>query len=158
MRRYKSLAALASLMIVFGMVMTLETCGLVMGISRLWPAFTLVFGVGFIMLFFNRSGSDAALIWIGAFIVLCSLLFFYLNFTSWSHLAQLWPLFLGIVGLSFLVTHLLRPNLVFMYLSLSFVALFIAFYLIFGVSLALWPVCLIIFGSSLFVVNYYNKC
>ncbi len=85
------------------------------------------------------------------------LFFYYLNFTSWSHVARLWPLFLGIVGVCFLVSTIMTGSRIFLYVSIFFVALFGALWLVFSVSLRLWPLSLVVFGLSLLSINFFTK-
>jgi hypothetical protein len=72
-------------------------------------------------------------------------------------MARLWPLFLGIVGVCFLVTTILTRNRIFLYISILFVALFGALWLVFSVSLRLWPLSLVVFGMSLLSINFFAK-
>ena len=155
----RNLNILSLLFIIVGAVLTLENYHIIHGISRLWPTLILLLGIGFILLFFERLRSDGVLLWIGIFLCLLSTFFFYLNFTSWSKMVQMWPFFLGIVGVSFFSLHvfLMPVNSIFLYLSLAFSALCVIFFLVFSVSTALWPTALIIFGSSLAIINYYSN-
>jgi uncharacterized membrane protein YjjB (DUF3815 family) len=47
----------------------------------------------------------------------------------------------------------LTKRKVFLYFSLLFLALFCSLYLVFNVSLKLWPVSMIVFGLSLLGIN-----
>lgn len=155
----KSLLVLASVFVTIGVLMTLENFSVISGVSRLWPTLSLFVGIGFITLFYNRGKSDSALIWLGTFLAGISLLFYYFNFTTWIHIADLWPFFLCIAGISFLSIRLFNPEKqrLFLYLALAFLALGLIFYLVFGVSLHLWPVSLVIFGLSLLLINSYYR-
>lgn len=157
MRKKRSLVVLASLFILAGIVFMLENFNIVQGISKLWPVFVLLAGIGFLLLFFKRQKKDPALICIGTFLVLLSPLFFYLNFTSWRSLVYLWPLFIGISGGGFLVTGLTFKNKVYTYLAIALITGFFATYVMFSVALKLWPISLIFFGISLLIVDYFNK-
>jgi uncharacterized membrane protein len=72
-------------------------------------------------------------------------------------MAHLWPLFLGIVGLSFLITTIATKSRIFLYLSFLFVTLFCALWLVFTVSIKLWPLSLVVFGLSLLSINLFTK-
>ncbi len=128
------------------------------GIWRLWPGLVVIFGSGFILLHFQRGKTDPVLMWLGSFCVLCGMFFFYLNFSpsSWVQLKDKWPIFLGIVGTSFLANHLTRPSKVFFYLALSFITVFVVIFLVFSISPKLWPASFVVFGASLIIINYYN--
>ncbi|MBN2188077.1 MAG: hypothetical protein JW699_01380 [Chitinispirillaceae bacterium] len=155
MRKGRSVFVLAVVLIAAGAALTLENMGFVSGAGRLWPAFVLVLGAGFLILFFNRGKNDPALLFIGTVVSLLSVFFFYLNLTGWSHMSKLWPVFLGIAGAGFLAIYLERRLRLFLLLSVALVMLAGVFYLVFGVSLHLWPLSLVAFGLSLLAVNHY---
>ncbi len=157
MYQNKSLNLLATLFVIIGSLLILENYHVIEGVSRLWPGLIMVFGIGFVMLFFEREKNDPVLIWMGTFLILLAIFFFYLNYTSWNLMVRLWSFFLGIIGLSFFSIHIFSPNKIFLYLAISFVLLFIIFYLVFGISTALWPISMIIFGISLLIINFYYK-
>lgn len=155
MRRIRSIFALAVVFIVAGTVLTLENIGAITGISKLWPAFVLILGIGFAILFFERKKNDLVVLWMGSTLCLGGIFFFYLNYTSWAQLAKLWPVFLGITGISFLVIYARGKARIFLFLALALIMLSALFYLVFGVSLMLWPLSLVAFGVSLLVINNY---
>lgn len=158
MKTRTSLTAMSALFIVTGAVLTLENFKIVSGISLHWPLIILITGLGFMLLYFQSERRDAALIWISTFLLQVGLFFYYLNFTSWADIARLWPVFLGIVGACFLVTTVATKNKVFLYISIFFVAVFGALWLVFSVSLKLWPLSMVVFGLSLLSINLYaNK-
>ncbi len=153
----KSLTSIAVIFIIAGAVLTLENFSIVTGISSHWPLFVLLVGSGFTLLYFQTRRGDAALIWLGSFLIPLGLFFYYLNFSSWTQIGRLWPLFLGIVGVSFLVTTIATRSRIFLYISILFVALFGALWLVFSVSLRLWPLSLVVFGLSLLSINLFAK-
>ena len=155
MRRVRSVFVLAVVLIIAGIVLTLENLGVVSGASKLWPVFPFIVGAGFLMLFSERGRSDLALLFLGIVLVLSALFFFYLNFTTWRMTATLWPVFLGIAGTGFLGMFMSSRERLFLYLGSSLIMLAIVFYLVFGVSLHLWPLSLVAFGASLLFVNHY---
>ncbi len=157
MKTHTSLTTISVLFIIAGAVLTLENFNIVSGISSHWPLFILLVGTGFTLLYFQSKRGDVALVWLGTFLLQLGLFFYYLNFTSWTHMARLWPLFLGIVGVCFLVTTILTRNRIFLYISILFVALFGALWLVFSVSLRLWPLSLVVFGMSLLSINFFAK-
>jgi hypothetical protein len=153
MKQRGSLGILALLFIIIGTAIILENYSLITGAIKLWPLLPLTIGAGFMMLFFERR-RDPAILWIGSFLIQLAILSYCLNCFSWSKLSALWPIFLGIIGLSFLVTHIFVKNVIFLYLSILFIALFLTFYFIFAVSLKMWPISLVVFGISLLVINF----
>jgi hypothetical protein len=155
MVKTKSIFVLAVVLIAAGAALTLENMGLVSGASRLWPAFVLVLGAGFLIMFFDREKYDPALLFIGTVLSLLGTFFFYLNFTGWSSMSKLWPVFLGIAGAGFLAIYLERRDRLFLFISVALIMLAGVFYLVFGISLHLWPLSLVAFGLSLLAVNHY---
>jgi hypothetical protein len=155
MRRIRSILILALVFILAGAVLTLENMKIISGVSRLWPVFPLIVGSGFCILFFDRKARDLALLYLGSLLCQVSIFFFILNYTSWSMLSKLWPVFLGIAGLSFMAIYLSGRIRIFSILGISLVLLAAVFYLVFGVSHNLWPLSFVAFGGSLMVVNHY---
>ncbi len=138
--------------------MTLENLGLLQGVSRHWPMFLLILGSGFLLLYRRRQSGDAVLLWLGAFILSLGGFFYYLNiFTSWRLLGRLWPVFLGLAGLSFLTVGVARRSMIFHLLATALVGLFMVFTLVFAVSLKLWPTSLVVFGGSLLLLDYMRR-
>jgi hypothetical protein len=157
MQNKPTLIFLAAIFICVGILLTLENMDIVDGISLHWPLFVLIAGSGFIMLFYHRDKDDDFLVWLGTFMVLLGLFFYFLNFTNWNQLSFLWPVFLGIVGFSFLAIGIIKKNRLFGYLGIVFVGMFLIFTLVFTVSKQLWPTSFIVFGLCLLIINYYNK-
>jgi hypothetical protein len=154
MQKNRSLAALASLLIFSGILLTLENYQVIHGMARHWPALVFFLGAGFGLLFFKRKRNDAALIWISSFLIFISLFFYYLGFYSWTKLDHLCPVFLGIIGGCFLSVGLFIRKRAFFFLSIVFMAFFITFYLIFTLSYRLWPISMVVFGSSLLILDF----
>jgi len=155
MRQVKSIFVLAVVFIAAGAALTLENMGVVSGASKLWPGFVLILSAGFLILFFERRKSDLALLFLGTILSLLGVFFFYLNYTAWSKMSKLWPVFLGIAGAGFLTMYMKSRDRLFLFLSVALVMLAGVFYLVFGVSLHLWPLSLVAFGVSLLVVNRF---
>ena len=155
MRQIKSIFVLALVFIAAGTALTLENIGVVRGASKLWPGFVLILGAGFLILFFDRRKNDLELLFIGTIISLLGVFFFFLNYTAWSKMATLWPVFLGIAGAGFLAMYLVSRARLFLFLFVALTMLAGVFYLVFGISLILWPLSLVAFGASLLVVNHF---
>lgn len=113
---------LAPLLILIGVLVTLENFQLIGCVSAHWPLLLMMLGLGFLMLFYQRRRSDAVLLWLGSCMTILALFFYYLNFTAWSRLARQWPIFLGIVGLGFLVLGLDTRRPLYLYFTGAFIA------------------------------------
>ena len=98
----KSNHVFAFILIVIGMIFLLDSLEIIAGISKMWPIFVFLLGLGFLMLFYPEKNKkrNALQLGIATGLILLSILFFYLNFTAWVKLAKLWPIFLIIVGFS----------------------------------------------------------
>ena len=156
MRNNKSLVVLSLVLILSGTIITLENLNIIKGVINHWPIFPLILGLGFTLLFFSRKKTDSALMWISSFLILSSIFFYYLNFTSWKILSYLWPFFLAIIGLSFLTTGYYTNNKLLYYFSFLFIILFLSLFLVFSISISLWPLSLVILGISLLTIEYFN--
>lgn len=156
MRDTSSFNILASVLIILGVALLLENYGVIKGVMFFWPVLPLVIGIGFCMLYF-RSRKDLVLLGLGTFILLNSVLFFYLNFTAWSLLAYLWPVFIVILGLSFLACYIFSRRKVLIYLAILLMAVGTSFILIFAVSKILWPVSLVLAGLSFILIDLFSR-
>jgi drug/metabolite transporter (DMT)-like permease len=152
-----TLTVLSFIFIIFGIFLTLENYQLFIKVSGLWPLLLVVIGIGLIFLFFNRKGKDTGLIWLGSFFASFGIFFLYLNYTSWSDLSYLWPFFLCIVGISFAMSGIFAKRKVLVYFAIIFIVMFLAFYLVFTISILLWPLSFVVFGLSLLIINYFNN-
>ena len=155
MKNVRSVFVLAVILIIAGLILTLENTGFIKGASKLWPLFPLAAGGGFLLLYFEYKRTDIALLFLGTVLILLSVFFLFLNYTAWSLTATLWPLFLGIAGAGFLPMYFSSRVRLFLFLAIGLILLAGVFYLVFGVSLALWPLSLVAFGASLLFVNHY---
>ncbi len=157
MRRVRSIFVLSLLLIVAGIALTLENVGIIVGASKLWPVFLLILGGGFIVLFLDHRRREPSLVFLGTTNILLGLFFFYFNFTTWSHMATMWPIFLGIAGAGFFAMYLAGRHPPFLFLAVALVMLAAVFYMVFGISLQLWPLSLVAFGASLLLADHYYR-
>ena len=156
MKNRSSTAFLSVILIIAGIVITLENFRFLNGISRHWPALMLILSTGF-SLFFQKQRKDQVLIWLGTFIGFLGLFFYYLNFTSWKNLSHDWPVFLLIVGISFIPVAAFKKKMIYVLSSLSFITLFLIFFLVFTVSAKLWPLSFLFLGVDLLIIEYVNR-
>jgi len=145
--QYDVLAALA---IAIGLVLLAENFGLIGHVGQGWPLTVTLGGTALVVAGTGRGRYGHGLIGVGVYLLLTSGLFLYLNFTTWSLMADLWPLFIGFLGVAIYVSGTgWKRRGVLLYLSLSLVALSGLFFLIFSVEPKFWPVSLVLFGISL---------
>ena len=157
MKPRSSTVFLALILIVAGIVVTLENFHFLIGISRHWPVLLIFLGTGFCILYFQRNKQDQTIIWLGTFLTAIGIFFYYLNFTTWRNLAKEWPVFLLIAGISFIPVVNFRRKMIYVLSSLSFITLFLIFFLVFNVSTKLWPLSFLFMGVDLLIIEYVNK-
>ena len=156
-RRGKSeFSILAGLLILSGIALLLESKGYFTGIHNLWPMFVFVVGLGLSLMFYSDK-RDVGLIGLGSFMIMISIFFFYLNFSSWAKLKTLWSLFIAIVGISLLICSIYSRKRIFLLVGLFAILLSIAFILIFAVSYSLWPISLIIAGLFIYIISFFDR-
>jgi hypothetical protein len=146
---------MAVVLIIIGIIFLLENYGFISGAWFLWPLLPLIIGVGFCMLFF-RARKDIVLLGLGCFILLNSIFFLFLNFTGWSLLTYLWPVFIIILGLTFIACYAVSKKKILIYLAIILIALATSFILIFAVSTSLWPISIILTGASFMIINLFE--
>jgi len=157
MKSTSSIVFLSVILILAGAIITTENFSIITGVSKHWPALLIILGSGFAILFFQRQQQDLAMLWLGSFIATLGLFFYYLNFTGWNKLGHDWPVFLAIVGLSFLLVSVFKRKMVYMLSALLFITLFLIFFLVFSISSKFWPLSLFILGVDLLLIQYFNK-
>jgi hypothetical protein len=150
--------AIAVLAILSGLLLILESYGIGRGLWRLWPVFPLILGAGFLLLYAQQGRRDGLLVGLGIYLVCGALFFFFLNYTTWSRLGYLWPLFIGFLGLAFLGpvvsgsgSRILLP------IALGLLLICGVFLLVATVDPRLWPVSLVLFGGCLLLIARYGR-
>ena len=157
MRNTSSFNILATVLIVIGAVFLLENFGIIEGAWFLWPLLPLIIGIGFCILFFKTRRRDPVLLGMGVFTLLNSIFFFYLNFTGWRQLALLWPVFMVVLGLTFLACYFPSKAKVLLYLTTFLIALGTSFILVFVISTKLWPIILVLAGVSFIIISLFER-
>jgi hypothetical protein len=78
------------------------------GWDRIWPLFPVFGGLAFFGAYIGGGRKDGGLAFVGTAAVLVGFFFFGfgLGFWAWEQMAQLWPVFILIAGISFLVLFL----------------------------------------------------
>lgn len=147
---------LAGLLILSGIALLVEGSGFLQGIHNLWPMFIFVIGLGLVLMFYQNK-RDVGLIGLGASMIMLSIFFFYLNFTSWVILKDLWSIFIAIFSVSILLCYFYNKKRIFLIIGLFGILLSIAFILIFAVSVSLWPVSLIIAGLFIYIISFFDR-
>lgn len=153
-RRIGQYDVVAGLAVVVGALLLAENFGLIGHVGEGWPLTVTLAGAALIVAGAGRGRYGRGLIGAGVYLVQTSFLFLYLNLTTWSRMADLWPLFIGFLGVAIFVSGEGRRRTgTLLWVSLFLMFLTIIFFLVFNVEAGLWPVSLILFGISLFFLG-----
>lgn len=141
---------IASLCFIVGSLLLAQNMGWIGNVGQGWPLTVTLAGVALIIGGVGRGRYGKGAIGAGVYLLLTSGLFMYLNITSWNMMADLWPLFIGFLGVSIFASGVGgRRNRVIIFLSVFFVLVSLSFFLIFTIDPKLWPVSLFCLGLSL---------
>ncbi len=154
-KRLSSYGRLGILSIGIGILMALDIMADISFIYKLWPVLTVILGIGFIGIYVHRSRQEAAFIGIGSYLIGFSALAFYCNLTAWSELSLLWPVFIALFGVSFILMFFFsRQRPVLLLLSgLLFISLALVFFFVFGITTRLWWSVFVFAGISFLIFD-----
>jgi len=120
----------------------------------LWPLLTLSLGTGFIGIYAKRHRGGSFYLGFGVYLTQFSILALYCNFTSWSMLSSLWPIFVAFLGVVFTVQFLaVRRNHFVLFLGVLSFLLAGFFLLVFNVDTSYWWVVFVVVGVSVLVTG-----
>jgi hypothetical protein len=137
-----------------GILFALETHLEVRILSRLWPLLLTSLGGGFVGIFYVRERREPFFLGIGVYLVSFSLLALYCSLTSWSRMAELWPLFIGFLGLSFLAIYLVSAReLIYLFFIILFFSACFVFLLVFSISPHFWWILFFFLGLAVYVLG-----
>lgn len=121
-------------------------------IYALWPLLLTTTGIGFLRIFLMRNDRIPLFLVTGLMLIQCSGLFLYCNFTSWSEMGTLWPLFIGFSGIIYLIASFIyRKRKLFLFFGLLHLSVMIVFLLVFSVNSSLWWTLFIFTGVSILI-------
>jgi hypothetical protein len=146
------------LLLILGMVFSLDT---ILGYSfayKLWPVIVLILGIGLMGIYLKRSTRELPYLIGGEYLAFFSLLAVYCNFTSWGMLGRLWPLFITFLGAA-LITHyfLHTRKRMTLFLGMLLIGLSVFFYSIFSIGGQYWWSIFIIVGLSILISGLGNE-
>jgi hypothetical protein len=141
-----------------GVLMAIDTLANISIMYKFWPLIPMLLGIGFIGIYLRRGRREGIYIGVGAYIIGFSGLALFCSLTSWASIATLWPLFIGLLGLSFLFGFFFGSRRPVMLLAgLLFVSLAILFFSVFGISRRQWWIVFILAGMSFFVFDKVRR-
>jgi len=151
-RKLSSYGRLGLLLIVVGVLLAVDTLADLFFIYKLWPLLIASLGGGLLGIYVRRSRREAIYVGIGIYLLGFGGLALYCNFTSWTRMADLWPLFVGFLGLSFCLAYFLgKRSRVLLLPGLLLISLTAVFFLVFAVSVHLWWTAFILAGLSFLI-------
>jgi hypothetical protein len=156
--KLSSYGRLGLLLACIGILLAVDTMTDLFFIYRLWPLLTAVLGIGFIGIYIRRSRREGVYIGVGAYILGFSGLSLYCSLTSWAAMATLWPVFIGLMGLSFIFGFFFgnrHPAL--LLTGLLFISLAILFYSVFSMNQRLWWIVFIFAGISFLIFDKVRR-
>ncbi|MFC1723166.1 hypothetical protein ACFL0V_03450 [Nanoarchaeota archaeon] len=156
MKKTSSFSVLAIVLMLLGLILILENFNIIRGALNLWPLLPLTIGFGFCLLFYKSKQKDMVLLGLGTFIILSSIFFFYLNFTNLNKLSYMWPLFITLLGVSFIPPYAFSKSRITIILGIFLIAIGLSFILIFAISTDLWPVSLVLAGASFLISSFFS--
>jgi hypothetical protein len=150
--RFNSYARFSIMLIVIGVLLGIDTFWNLSFIYKLWPLVITMLGVGFIGIFKSRDRKEAIYLSVGVYLLGFSALALWCDFTTWSNLKDLWPLFITFLGLSFLFAHLYgEKKRAYLLIGLLLVSTSAVLYFVFAVNPALWWIVFILTGASVLI-------
>lgn len=149
---YTTYTRLANILIVIGILLAIDTIFNLQVIYKLWPLLLTILGVGFIGTYtIRQQRAYGAFLAIGEYCIFFSALALLFNFTSWTVLSSIWPIFITFLGIVlFTLYHFKRKRLL-LFLSVIVLLLSLYFFIIFSYNYNLWWVIFIITGISILI-------
>ncbi len=152
-RALSSYGRLGILLSAIGVILAVDATAHLSILYKLWPLLCTILGTGFFGIYQQRSRRESSYVIVGTYITGFSILALYCNFTSWSNLSTLWPVFIALMGIAVIAGYLFGNRHPGVLLSglLSF-SIAVVFYLVFSFNHQLWWSVFILVGGS-FVIS-----
>lgn len=145
---------LALMLIVIGMLFAVDTIAGTAVVWRLWPLTITIMGIGFLGIFAKRERREVPYLAVGVYLICFSGLALYCNFTAWTVLAALWPLFVAFLGLALLAAFIFhRHSRRMLLMALLVISLAVGFFLVFNLSAGFWWVIFVLSGISILIAE-----
>ena len=149
-RRLNSHTRFGIILVIIGLLLAVDSILKLSLIYRLWPVLITIVGAGFIGIFKQRARKEPLYLSIGIYFIGFSILALYCNFTSWSILSTLWPLFIAILGIALIGSFVFcRRRRIQLLLGLLLISLCIVFFFVFTLDSRLWWTGFILGGISI---------
>ncbi len=150
-KQLSSYGRLGVLLTAIGTILAIDVMANVSFLYRLWPILTAILGIGFIGIYARRGRREGAYVGVGVYLIGFSGLALYCSLTTWSRLSALWPMFIGLLGLSIVLGYMFgKRKAGLLLIGLLFISTSAVFFFVFAVSHELWWTVFILTGASLF--------
>ena len=141
-------------LIIIGIIFAIENYYNFYILYKLWPLFITFLGAGFLGIFTKRGRREAVFLGIGLYLILFSIFSLYLNFASWATLTFLWPVFIGLFGVTFLSIYFFHlKNKIYLFIALIMISITIVFFVVFTLSGDFWWLTFILIGLSIIIAG-----
>lgn len=155
LRKYRKLGLF---FLALGLIFALESLTGYSHLVKLWPLIIASTGGGFIGIYCKRERRESLFLGLGVNLIFFSLFFLYCNFSSWGIVADLWPLFIMLPGLSFLLVYIFQDrSKLYLLLGLTLVSISLVFFLVFSLSSQLWWSIFFFLGISFFLIGFVKE-
>ena len=152
--RMSSYSRFGFLLSTIGIILAVDTFSSLSFLYKLWPLLIVMLGIGFIGIYIRRSRREAAYIGVGTYLIGFSGVALYCNLTSWTALSSIWPLFIGLFGISCVLGYFFgRRSPALILTGLLFVSLSTVFFFVFEYSSSLWWTVFVFSGISFIVFD-----
>ena len=149
-----SYGRLGLLLTAVGVILAIDTLTSLSFLYKFWPLLVALLGGGFIGIYLRRGRREAIYVGIGTFLLGASALTLYCSLTSWAVLAALWPLFIGLLGISFLSGYVFGSRTpVLLLAGLVLLSVAAVFVLVFAVDPGLWWTVFLLAGVSFVIFD-----
>lgn len=141
---------IAILLIIIGGMFAIDSYLHLSFIYKLWPLIMAIMGSGFIGIYSKQKDGGMLFLAVGEYLLFFSALALYCNFTSWRNMGNLWPLFIGFLGIVFITCFFAgKRRYLFLFFGLMLISLSIYFLLVFSIGSQLWWSIFVLLGISI---------
>jgi hypothetical protein len=145
---------LAVLLLVVGALFALDASLNLSVVYKFWPVLVATMAVGLMGIFLKGNARLPMFLAAGVYLLCFSGLALFCNFTSWTAMADLWPLFIAFLGAAFVALFCFqRSRPVYLLAGLLLVSVSVVFFLTLNVSGRLWWTSFLLAGLSILVTE-----
>ena len=145
---------LGIILIITGLLFALDSLFNLNFIYKFWPVLTAITGIGFIGIFKSIRKKGIFYLIIGEYLFCFSILALLCNFTSWTILSNLWPIFITFTGLVLVTVFLFRhEKITFFIIGIILILFSIYLYLLLLFNGGLWWTIFIIIGIFIIIIR-----